>query len=212
MSDIIASKLLNPFFINKEPVILQGEALKGRDDYGRTVSKPLAMYGQQAVGFSGMHQIVTMNNMNPTPSNAFTTNGVDIQFRVQHEIVRRVQGMSFIFQITETNSASMYLAPVAEWIDHIEIWGMNPQVMLYRIYGDALFFKTCSYLNSDDFGMIRNSNNISAEYSTGYEQIHPASAVRNYRLDFLASLFDLLHVDLASLRDDLIIHIFTKGV
>ena len=116
MSDIIASKLLNPFFLNKDPVILQGEALKGRDDYGRAVSKPLAMYGPQAVGFPGMHQIVTMNNMNPTPSNAFTVSS-DIQFRVQHESVRRVQGMSFIFQITETNSASMYLVPVAEWIE-----------------------------------------------------------------------------------------------
>lgn len=209
MSNLILAQIDNPFNRNNR-FARTGKTYKGPDAKGKLVDRPVVLPVEQAVAYPDMHQIVTMLSVNQVPNAAFTT-GTEIQFKIGHSQVRRVGTMSLRFKIQETSGNSMYLAPTGLWFDRIELWSQNPQNMLFRMYGDCLFFKQCALTSTEQFNMIRKSNNISANYSTTYEQIHPASATKYYRYDFWYNILEGLRCDLQSLNDDLLFRIFPRS-
>jgi hypothetical protein len=89
----------------------------------RTAANPCS--ANQAVGFPSLHSIITLPKTYAIPSNPFTS-GAEIQFRIHHDQIKRVGGLSFRMQVQESaGSSSMILAPMPHWFDRIELWSLS---------------------------------------------------------------------------------------
>jgi hypothetical protein len=166
MSNVILSKLHNPYFYDSQPVASSISIPNGRG------SKQVMIPSFQSGGFPSMNQIVSIPNSSSVPANAFTT-AQKIQFKIPHDQIRRIESVSMRFQITETNAASMILAPVSYWIERVEIWSLGGSgQMLARLYGDNLYFKQCALNSNEQFALLRRNANLDALYQVSAEQTH----------------------------------------
>lgn len=176
---------------------------------GRVVSYPLLVPSQQQMGIVTTHSIVTQANVNSLPSNPLSSQQ-DIQFKIQHDLIETPKWLTIRYSISETGASnSVRLCPAAYIADRIELW--SPQQMLYRMYGDNSFDKSCALLSSEQFEVVRKRANISKCYNSTSDNDIPASGSIIYTHEILFNPLELANVDLSFLRDDLILHIYTRA-
>lgn len=208
-----------PILGKVKPAILQGKGqpvqsqLGGVSTWinGRKSTKSVILPYVQQEAFAGRNERVTYTAINAVPSNAFTT-GAQYDFIMRSKTMKRITGLEFLLTVTETNSASMILCPVSQFVQRLEIYStVNGTQMITRQYGDTLLFKEWALLSTEKAELHRKYANYSSFYNSTNEQTHKASEVKVYRLQLLDNILELLNVDFQCLNQDILFRFYFRN-